>query len=113
MTDAAMPKDRRNHPRRSVIWLGTLKVGKFSFPCRVLNLSLGGARIHLALPLKEGAGVTLSIPRCHDLPAKVVWSKGDVLRLNFILSPQEVSVLLGEAAVKTLGLDRMAQGGGQ
>lgn len=110
MTDAFPPKDRRNHPRRSVIWLGTLKVGEFSFPCRVLDLSLTGARIRLALPLKNGTVVTLSISRCGDLPAEIAWYEEDTLGLTFSLPPRELAQLLGESAVRTLGLDQIAQG---
>lgn len=106
MNDAVIVKDRRRHPRRSVIWLGTLKVGEFDFPCRVLDLSLTGARIRLSLPLKKGASVILSISRCGDLPAHIAWHKEDKIGLDFTLPPEEISVLLGESAVKTLGLDQ-------
>lgn len=111
MNDFVTPKDRRNHPRRSVIWLGTLRVGEFSFPCRVLDLSLAGARIRLSLPLKKDASVILCISRCGDLPAKVAWHQNDTLGLDFTLPPRELSLLLGESAVKTLGLDQATQRG--
>ncbi|GEQ97011.1 hypothetical protein JCM17844_06480 [Iodidimonas gelatinilytica] len=109
MNNGDTGKERRNHPRRSVIWMGTLKVGEFSFSCRVLDLSLAGARIRLALPLKRGAPVTLTISRCGDLPAEICWHKDDRLGLNFILPPQEVRQLLGDHAVATLGLDLSAR----
>ncbi|GAK34250.1 MULTISPECIES: PilZ domain-containing protein [Iodidimonas] len=105
MAEEITTKDRRTHPRRSVIWMGTLKVGDFSFSCRVLDLSLAGARIKLALPLKRNAAVTLSITRCGDLPAEISWHKDDRLGLNFTIPAAEVRRLLGPSAVSSLGLD--------
>lgn len=105
MADQISAKERRRHPRRSVIWMGSLKVGEWSFPCRVLELSLCGARIRLSLPLKRGAEVVLSVPRCGDLPAEVSWHKEDKMGLTFSLSADQVRMRLGPSAVATLGLD--------
>lgn len=97
--------ERRRHPRRAVIWMGSLRVGEWTFACRVLDLSLTGARIRLALPLKRGAEVTLSVPRCGDIPAEVAWHKDDKLGINFSISAGAVRDRLGEAAAHSLGLD--------
>ena len=70
-------------------------------------MSLGGARIKIDIPIKDGADVTLAIAGRGELPAKVCWSEGDVAGLEFQMSPDEVRVLFMDR-LQSLGFDTPA-----
>ncbi len=70
-------------------------------------MSLGGARIKIDLPIKDGAEVILTIAGRGDLPAQVCWSKGDLAGLKFHMSAEEVRVLFMDR-LQSLGLDTPA-----
>lgn len=106
MNKPEVSDERRRAPRRPVLWNGKLLVGKHRFDCRILDISLTGARLQIDLPLKRGAEVGLSIPRCEELPAAVSFQRDDRLGLSFTIPPDEVADKVGEAAAHTLGLDR-------
>jgi len=90
--------NRRGGPRRSVLWPARLLVGRHEFACQIFNLSLGGARIRIDLPLKEGSLVALKAPSRRALEAYVAWSAGDNLGLQFADDP---------ATIKSHFADRM------
>lgn len=110
MNRPAEKEERRRAPRRPVIWYGKLLVGDHRFDCRILDISLTGARLQLELPLKRGAEVRLSIPRCEDLPAAVSFHREDRLGLSFTIPPDEIASRIGDSAARTLGLDRGREG---
>lgn len=99
--------DARAHRRRSVLWPATLKVGRHDFTCQIWNMSLGGARVRIDVPLKEGASVTLAIAGRGDIAAKVRWSDQRAAGLEFGIPPEEVRLLFMDR-LQTLGLDTPA-----
>ena len=99
--------DARAHRRRSVLWPACLKVGQHDFTCQVWNMSLGGARIKIDIPIKDGTSVVLSIAGRGDLPAKVCWSETGVAGLEFQIPTEEVRVLFMDR-LQSLGLDTPA-----
>ncbi len=106
MDKGARPaRERRTARRRPVIWRGTLAVGGFRFECRIIDISLTGARLRLDLPLKRGAEAMLTTPHGESLPAVVSYHKQGLLAVSFTLTPEEVCARLGEHAAHTLGLD--------
>jgi len=96
--------ERRQHPRRPVLWRARLEAGAYSFDCGVFNMSLSGARLRLALPLKRGAEVTVLISQFWLIPARVVWHKDDQVGIKFEISPEQIRTLLGEERVERLQL---------
>lgn len=99
--------DARVHRRRSVLWPASLKVGRHNFSCQIWNMSLGGARIRLDMPIKEGAKVTLTIAGRGDIPSKVRWFENNAAGLEFSIAPHEVRVLFMDR-LQVLGLDTPA-----
>lgn len=99
--------DARAHRRRSVLWPACLKVGQHDFSCQIWNMSLGGARIKIDIPIKDGADVVLTIAGRGDLPAKVCWSETGVAGLEFQMSTDEVRVLFMDR-LQSLGFDAPA-----
>lgn len=101
----AKPRDseRRNLGRRRLLWLGRLKYSDYSFDCRVFDLSLGGAKVELDLPLKRGTMVTLQIPEVGIMVAKVAWSRDGKMALAFSEGTAAIRKKLAAKAAK-LGL---------
>lgn len=99
--------DARAHRRRSVLWPATLKVSRHNFPCQIWNMSLGGARVRIDVPLKDGAEVTLVIAGRGDIAAKVCWSDSRAAGLEFAIPPEEVRLLFMDR-LQSLGLENPA-----
>lgn len=96
--------DARGHRRRSVLWPAKLQVGRHNFECQIWNMSLGGARVRLDLPIKEGADVKLTIAGRGEIPATVRWFKKDMAGLSFAVSSEEVRLLFLDS-LHSLGLE--------
>lgn len=96
--------DARGHRRRSVLWPAKLKVGRHDFKCQIWNMSLGGARVRLDLPIKEGASVMLVIAGRGEIPAKVRWFRNDTAGLSFAISADEIRLLFLDS-LQSLGLE--------
>lgn len=96
--------DARIHRRRSVLWPARLIVGSHEFRCQVWNMSVGGARIKIDVPLKAGTEVLLKVMGRADLPATIQWCEGEAAGLSFRISADEVRLLFMDRA-QTLGLD--------
>ena len=95
---------RRRYLRRSVLWPGTLKLGKGQLDCTILNMSLGGAKVALSQEHDCAGSVTLFGDRFEGLAATVVWQRGRVVGLQFKQEPGEVARVLGDLlpAIKAL-----------
>ena len=95
--------ENRKLPRRSVLWPAKLRVGKHDLACQIWNLSLGGARVKVDLPLQEGVKLVLTIAGRGEIPATVAWAKGDLLGVAFDISTKSVRRLF-EDRLHVLGL---------
>ena len=102
-----MADEHRKEPRRAVLWSGHLEFGEYVFDCQIWNVSLGGAKIRVGLPLLEGSGVVLALERFGTFAGTVVWQTDGNLGLRFDGDPEAVREVFGDAVVK-LGLDQGA-----
>lgn len=64
--------DKRRHSRHEIPLEGTLRSGGNQAPCKVRNLSAGGALLEVDLPLRPGHLVTVEIPEIGSHNARVV-----------------------------------------
>ena len=64
--------EKRRHPRHEIPLEGTLRSGGNEAPCKVRNLSAGGALLEVDLPLRPGHLVTVEIPEIGAHNARVV-----------------------------------------
>lgn len=96
--------DARGYRRRSVLWPAKLEVGRHNFECQIWNMSLGGARVRLDLPIKKGARVMLVIAGRGEISATVQWSKNDTTGLSFNVPAEEVRLLFLDR-LQSLGLE--------
>lgn len=107
-----MGSESRNAPRRAVLWSGNLEFGEYVFDCQIWNISLGGAKIRVGLPLLAGSEIQLSLDRYGTFRGIVVWNVDGNLGLRFDADSEIIRETFGDSIVK-LGLDEedLATGG--
>jgi len=89
----------RSTKRRTVVWPAILYVADYEFRSTVYDISLGGIRLKMPLPLSGGTEVDVKIKHKVTLRASVVWQAGEFLGLQFRDSVDEVRKALGDLAV--------------
>ncbi|HEX6979817.1 MAG TPA: PilZ domain-containing protein [Alphaproteobacteria bacterium] len=77
-------KERRTHPRDTVVYGGRLAYGAHEYPCTVLNISAGGAQLRFGHEIGPWTIVTLHVDRFGSFHARVVWQRGDRVGLQFL-----------------------------
>ena len=65
------------------IWSARLTTLRGAFGCEVLDVSLGGARLRLGMPLAAQQPLTLSIEGLDPIHAEVVW-QGDPIGIRTV-----------------------------
>ena len=96
---------QRQFRRRSVLWPAKLRVGNHEFTAQVWNVSLGGAKLRVDLPIKEGTATAILIPaKGIEIPAEVVWQSGELLGVFFSFDAERVKDIFENSAT-VLGLD--------
>ena len=86
----------RVHKRRTVVWPATLYVGEFEFRSMLYDISLGGVRLKLSLPLACGTESSVRIKNQITLHTRVVWCSGEFMGLKFCDPIDVVRKSLGE-----------------
>ena len=77
-------QERRRHRRCAIFWPGKITCQGCSINFDLLDISAGGARIHLSAPLIDSSPVTVRIDRIGEFRAEVVWRGLDDAGLRFI-----------------------------
>ena len=85
----------RRNVRKRVLWAAKLARGGMRFDCVVVDLSLGGARIHLAQPVTKGELVTLVLEHLGALRAEVVWQEEQSIGLHFVEDAKKIADMIG------------------
>jgi len=86
---------QRRTVRKRVLWAARLKAGARQFDCIVVDLSLGGARLHFCEPLPKGQMVSLILERIGTIGAEVVRQEERSVGLRFTDDPQHIAKLIG------------------
>lgn len=89
-------KCMRASKRRTVVWPATLYVGEFEFRSMLYDISLGGVRLKLPLPLVSGTDTSVKIKNKITLNTRVVWCAGEFIGLKFCDPIDVVRKSLGE-----------------
>ncbi len=92
----------RSHKRRTVVWPAKLIVNEFEFKCMLYDISLGGVRLKLDLPLATGTVVKIKIKDFDFTDALVSWHADAFVGLRFVEDPERVKVFLGDYAVNLI-----------
>ncbi|MEX0298107.1 MAG: PilZ domain-containing protein [Kordiimonas sp.] len=100
--------DTRLFKRRSVLWPAKLLIGRHEISCQIWNLSLGGARVRVDLPIQTGTELVLSIEGRGQLSATVVWCENEAMGLDFNV-PSATIKRMFEDRLHILGLDEAGE----
>ncbi|MCK5425399.1 MAG: PilZ domain-containing protein [Emcibacter sp.] len=88
----------RKHNRKTVVQTATIKVDGFYFDCTAYDVSLGGIRLKVDIPIKSGTSVLIQMRNKLKQAARVIWTADGFMGLRFIESPERVKVGLGVMA---------------
>lgn len=91
---------QRGFPRQPVLLKAILDTGHYEFECLAYDLSLKGVKVKLDLPLETKCEVGLMLKDSPYLPSKVAWSRDGFIGLEFSLSTNKVSEILGSLGSK-------------
>ena len=105
--------ERRRHPRTSVLRSGRLLCQGQSTDCRILNISLGGAKIHPEKPINGGPKVILNIDRFGQIAGSIVWQDVEHLGIEFLDEREHIVRVLGDAVLQLAGISRRASPAGR
>ncbi len=85
-------RDTRQYERNAVLWSAKLYREGSLQDCTVLNISAGGAKVHVQKSrlLGSTAIVTLTILRYGDFQGQVMWQEGDRLGMQFFQPAEQV-----------------------
>jgi hypothetical protein len=100
--DSEGPSGARKAIRIQVLWNGSLHAGARSSACRILNVSLGGAKAHVSNPSEIPSPVTLKIDRFGEFACEVMWREGDHLGLRFLADHETIAETIGRAVPQIL-----------
>ena len=95
--------DNRAARRATVMLAGSIVYNRQRFPCRVRNVSAGGLKVQIDVPLAPGTPVHAELPRFGRFPAVVAWVEGPMMGLVFPEGMAGGLARFGDAADK-LGL---------
>lgn len=99
----ASGEDERR-PRRSTGMLaGAVVHDRQRFPCRIRDISAGGVKVVIDVPLAPGTPVHVELSRYGRFPAVVAWIEGRVMGLVFPEGSAGALARFGESAIR-LGL---------
>lgn len=76
--------ERRERPRRHVLWRGVLQTKEAQHPCLVLNVSLGGAKLAVRTDLASDREVTLMLGALGTFPAVIIWVENGAVGVRFL-----------------------------
>jgi len=83
--------ERRSHRRARVLWQGGYSSSDRDVDCVVLEISAGGAKVHVSDPFSCSDTGTLRFPRFGDFRTEVIWRKTNVMGLRFLEPPKSVA----------------------
>lgn len=90
----------RVHKRVTVIWPAAISIKEHQIKCIIYNLSLGGARLKLSMPLAVGAPLNIKIKDFDTLDAVVIYRSKGYIGLGFSEDPEHIKSVFGYYAHK-------------
>lgn len=85
----------RKFPRRLVLLSGAVYVENRAVDCRILDISVGGARLKTERKFDHDARFPLMIYRFGEFPVEVAWEEDTELGIAFVDDPDEIQRIIG------------------
>ncbi len=102
VADSEGPSGARKATRIQVLWNGSLHAGERSSACRIVDVSLDGAKAQVTNPSDIPSPVTLKIDRFGEFHCEIAWREGDCLGLRFLGDRETVAETIGRAVPQIL-----------
>ncbi len=93
MSEPERPVERRRHPRRFVLYPGTVRCGDSRGDCEVVDLSATGAKIRLEEEFECTSPLTLTFD-IGEFEGEVMWQNDEFVGIKFDESPREVATTI-------------------
>ncbi len=90
MSEPERPVERQRHPRRLVLYPGTVRCGDSVGDCEVVDLSATGAKVRLEEEFECTSPITLSFD-IGEFEGEVVWQNEEFVGIKFDAKPNEVT----------------------
>lgn len=94
MSEPTNPADGRKFERKDVLFSARLQVGDKTHGCEIINISFGGAQVHLGQALKSGEKAVLEIEPFGSFDTEIRWSANDDVGIKFNDDPTKVAELV-------------------
>ncbi len=94
--EAADLHDRQRHPRTAVLCPAKLASAGQAWDCEILDISAGGAKIRLPVPLDPAAELSLTVGSYGTFPVRLMWQNGQYLGVAFLCDLETSSRLVRE-----------------
>ena len=99
IVDSNIDDERRDVQRRSVLWQAILHIGSHEFDCQIRNFSMGGLKLNLDLPFKEGTALRIEIPmRDITLNGEISWQADGHIGIRFHEEEDLIKGVFGDRA---------------
>lgn len=90
MSEPERPIERQRHPRRLVLYPGTVRCSDSVGDCEVVDLSATGAKVRLEEEFECTSPITLSFD-IGEFEGEVVWQNEEFVGIKFDAKPNEVA----------------------
>ena len=94
MNEPTKTSDGRKFERKKVLFAASLRVGDKSHDCEIINISFGGAQLHLGRALKPGEKTVLEIDPFGSFDTEIRWSADGEVGIKFNDDPTKVAELV-------------------
>jgi hypothetical protein len=88
------PANVREFERKDVLFAARLQVGDKTHDCEIVNISFGGAQLHLGKALKSGEKSVLEIEPFGSFDTEIRWSADGDIGIKFNDEPTKVAELV-------------------
>ncbi len=92
-------KEQRKHERKALTLSVTLFFENEATKCKVLDISVGGAKVLCSKPFEKGADVILRFENFGDFKSHVVWRNEEYHGLKFLDDPAHIAEALAALAL--------------
>ncbi len=91
MSEATTLIDLQKNPRHQTLCPGIFCIGDRELDCKVLDMSVGGAKVRLVEPVEVDTQIRLKIRRVGEFAGRVAWRNGTTLGIEFHDELREVA----------------------
>ncbi|MDH3242732.1 MAG: PilZ domain-containing protein [Alphaproteobacteria bacterium] len=89
-------REKRQHPRFEIPLEGTIHTGNDDVPCRIRNLSVGGALIEAETSLRPGHLFDIEVPEIGTMSARMTRMNWKFAGIRLEEGNEKVSAFLGD-----------------